>query len=134
MKQFLIILLLLLLGCNVSKSEKPKVVFDSLKTTKNLNYSKSDDNITLDSAANLETEFNKAITNKDFRFIGIYEFARKVPGMKDDDGMIKKYGVKFIKGTSDNFNNLNGFNFQMFAEKYALRYNAIMLKYLSKKK
>jgi hypothetical protein len=134
MKQFLTVLLLLLFGCNVSKSEKPKVMHDSLKTTKSIINFKSEENITLDSAANVENEFNKAINNKDFRFVGIYEFAKKIPGMKNNDENIKKYGVKYIKGTSDNFNNLNGFNFQIYAEKYAIKYNAKLLGYLEKKK
>jgi hypothetical protein len=134
MRHFLAVLLVLLFGCNVSKSEKPKAMYDSLKTTNNLINFKSEESITLDSAANVENEFNKAIMNKDFRFVGIYEFAKKIPGMKNDDENIRKYGVKYIKGTSDNFNNLNGFNFQIYAEKYAIQYNAKLLDYLNHKK
>jgi hypothetical protein len=134
MKQFLAVFLLLLFGCNVSKSEKPKTIYDSLKTTKNLINFKSEENITLDLAANIETVFKKAIINKDFRFIGIYKFTKEIPGMKYNDEKINKYGVKYIKGTSDNFNNLNGFNFQIYAEKYAIKYNAKLLDYLNHKK
>ncbi len=80
-------------------------------------------------------DFNEAIQNKDFRFIGILEYSLVVPGVKNYyEGYDKSNGVKIIEGTSDSFTYKDSSNFKNteFFKKYAVSYNNLLLGYLEK--
>jgi hypothetical protein len=80
--------------------------------------------------ANPEQDCTRAISCHDLRFVGLagYGYSLHVPGVPDYQTRYwKTNGVKVIRGTSDVGNPA----FHESARKYARRYNAHLLKYLS---
>jgi hypothetical protein len=79
-------------------------------------------------SANPEQDCTRAIGRHDFRFVGVAGYALDVPGVPDYQTRYwKTNGVKVIRGTSD----VGDLGFNESARKYARRYNAHLLKYLS---
>jgi hypothetical protein len=78
--------------------------------------------------ASPEQDCTHAIARHDLRFIGVAGYALDVPGVADYQTRYwKTNGVKVITGTSD----VGDLAFNEAARKYARRYNAHLLKYLS---
>jgi hypothetical protein len=78
--------------------------------------------------ANPEQDCTHAIVRHDLRFVGVAGYALYVPGVADYQARYwKTNGVKIIARTSD----LGNRAFNEAARKYARRYNAQLLKYLS---
>jgi hypothetical protein len=79
-------------------------------------------------AANPEEDCKRAIGRHDLRFVGVAGYALDVPGVADYQTRYwKSNGVKVIARTSD----VGDLAFNEAARKYARRYNAQLLKYLS---
>ena len=75
-----------------------------------------------------EQDCLRAIAHHDFRFVGVAGYALDIPGVPDYHARYwKTNGVKVITGTSD----VGDLAFNEAARKYARRYNARLLKYLS---
>ena len=78
--------------------------------------------------ANPEQDCTHAIARHDLRFVGVAGYALDVPGVADYQARYwKTNGVKIIARTSD----VGDRAFNEAARKYARRYNAQLLKYLS---
>ncbi len=78
--------------------------------------------------ANAEEDCRRAISRHDLRFVGVPGYALDVPGVPDYHNRCwKTNGVKVIAGTSD----VGDIAFNETARKYARRYNAELVKYLS---
>ena len=78
--------------------------------------------------ANPEQDCRRAIGRHDLRFVGVAGYAVDVPGVADYQIRYwKTNGVKVIARTSD----VGNLAFNEAARKYARRYNAQLLKYLS---
>ena len=79
-------------------------------------------------SANPEQDCIRATGRHDLRFVAVAGFALDVPGVPDYQTRYWKInGVKVITGTSD----VGDRGFNDAARKYARRYNAQLLKYLS---
>jgi hypothetical protein len=78
--------------------------------------------------ANPEQDCRRAIGRHDLRFVGVAGYALDVPGVADYQTRYwKTNGVKVIARTSD----IGDLAFNKAARKYARRYNAQLLIYLS---
>jgi len=78
--------------------------------------------------ANPEQDCRRAIGRHDLRFVGVAGYALDVPGVADYQTRYwKTNGVKVIARTSE----VGDLAFNEAARKYARRYNAQLLKYLS---
>ena len=78
--------------------------------------------------ANSEEDCRRAIAHHDLRFVGVAGAALDVPGVADYQTRYwNTPGVKVIARTSD----VGDLAFNEAARKYARRYNAQLLKYLS---
>lgn len=128
------ILVLLLVSCNYSdqKGEKVKETkpSDIIKpVTPEHVYFKLPEN------ANVLDDFNNAVKNGDFRFVGIMKFTLVIPGIPNYLGKYdKSNGVKIIEGTSDSYSLSDSIAFKNidFYDNYAKSYNKLLLKYLDK--
>lgn len=79
------------------------------------------------------SDLTKNIGRDDFRFIGLYGYARYFPGTdKEDESLIKKNGSLFIEGTSDYIESPGHGELIKKAERYADTYNKALLSYIKK--
>lgn len=69
----------------------------------------------------------RAAETGDFRFIGVYGFTAEVPGMEEKGGLVKKYGVRMIQGTSDAPCDEEHAQLDARAREYARAYNLELL-------
>ena len=79
-------------------------------------------------------DVEKSATNNDLRFVGIYGYSCSAPGVKEDYlSLTQKYGLRCLKGTSDNIEDDEHFRLIQTAIKYAEKYNINLLKKLKAK-
>lgn len=80
-------------------------------------------------------DFDEAIKNRDFRFVGIHGYALIVPGVENYyERYEKSNGVKTIEGTGDVILNEEHEQLQNKARSYAEKYNMLLLKFLGAQK
>jgi hypothetical protein len=75
----------------------------------------------------VEVEVERAVARGDYRLVGIGGIGLFFPGLEYRDGRVeliaKKYGYRFIDGTSDYTDSPEQARFQTAAYEYARRYN-----------
>ena len=78
------------------------------------------------------TDLRQAISRHDLRFIGIYGFSLSVPGTPRDgfNLLVGLKGINAVEGTSDTPQTEGESRLQDRAERYALRYNQSLLRFL----
>ena len=87
--------------------------------------------ILISESPDVQDDFERALKNKDLRFVGIMGFALIVPGVPDhlwSFGNIDR--VKVIWGTSDSYADSTELARQIWSESYATRYNKLLLLYI----
>ena len=92
--------------------------------------------ICIDSVSNADEDFDAAIMKCDCRFVGVRGFAITYPGLpkREELDLVNKYGYKIVAGTGDNQPDMQSWDFQIFAMRYAKKYNTLMLDHVEKNK
>jgi len=79
-------------------------------------------------------DVEKSVANKDIRFVGIYGYSCSAPGIEEEYlSLTQKYGLRCLKGTSDNIEDDEHHRLIQTAIKYAEEYNINLLKKLKAK-
>ena len=81
------------------------------------------------SHADARRDVATALKRGDKRFIGVYGVASEVPGVSDS-GLVHRFGVRFIEGTSDVRPTPESRRLNTLARDYALRYNQLLLRHV----
>jgi hypothetical protein len=84
-------------------------------------------------SADVNAEFQRHVVRQhDTRFIATYGYATNIPGADDkrDAALIRRHGLRYIKGTSDAITSPEHERLVDKAEAYAERYNSMLLHYL----
>jgi hypothetical protein len=79
-------------------------------------------------SADAQRDLSSALGRGDRRFIGIYGFTRLVPGV--DVSLASRYGVRYLRGTSDALESREHARLNSLARNYAERYNKLLLERL----
>jgi hypothetical protein len=82
--------------------------------------------------ADAQRDVSAALARGDKRFIGVYGIAAEAPGVTDSR-LLRRFGVRFIEGTSDVRPTPESRQLNSLARKYALRYNGLLLQHLTPK-
>jgi hypothetical protein len=88
-------------------------------------------NLTEMEASDPIVDFRAALARKDYRFVGIMGYTLDIPGIDENNVLVRNGGVKVIKGTSDSIVDKEDARLQKLARDYAIKYNHLLLKYLS---
>lgn len=81
-------------------------------------------------SANPQRDLKEALSRGDRRFIGVYGFAPTVPGIGPENPLCKRYGVRYLEGTSDAITSEEDYKLNDLAEKYAEKYNLLLVQHL----
>jgi hypothetical protein len=81
-------------------------------------------------AANPEREVADALKRNDRHFIGVYGYTGYTPGVSETSDLPKKYGVRYIEGTTDALKNEQHRFAVERATEYARHYNELLVQKL----
>jgi len=84
-------------------------------------------------SADPQQDLLKALSRGDRRFIGVYGLGPTVPGIGADDPLCKRYGVRYLEGTSDAIRSEEDWKLNDLADKYAENYNLLLLEHLRRR-
>jgi hypothetical protein len=83
--------------------------------------------------AEVKADFRHHVLERhDMRFVGVYGYGAYVPGVNSamEARLVRQDRVRYIEGTSDNITSPEYGRLVEKAERYAERYNAMLLHYL----
>ena len=81
--------------------------------------------------ADPERDLAAALARGDRRFVGTYGYTATVPGAGSPyDPLPKRYGVRFLRGTSDAMTSQEDERLNDLARRYAKKYNQLLLQHL----
>jgi len=81
--------------------------------------------------ADPQRDLAAALARGDRRFVGVYGYSADVPGVDSpDQGLLKRYGVRYLRGTSDAMTSQEDERLNKLAHRYAKKYNGLLLQHL----
>jgi hypothetical protein len=80
--------------------------------------------------ADAQRDLFAALARGDKRFVGVYGVASEVPGVTDSR-LVRRFGVRFIDGTSDVRATPESRRLNILARDYARRYNKLLLRHVA---
>jgi hypothetical protein len=111
-------------SCSVAKSPQNEVPMQR-------HTARSESQLKQYETANPDAEFQLAIKKGDFRFLAIRGYTLIVPGVEDyKSKYARKYSYRILQGTSDVVNGPEDLRLQAAAQRYAERYNRLLLKHI----
>jgi hypothetical protein len=81
--------------------------------------------------ADPQRDLAAALARGDQRFVGLHGYADSVPGFDSPyEDLPKRYGVRYLRGTSDAMTSEEDHRLNDLADQYAKKYNALLLQHL----